>query len=133
MLTLFCVVLSVLLPHPALPPTMQALIIRLLLSLSYSLETRSPAVISSADLVLHERITRAVEEVLSKAVKLRGVGGSVGPWAGLVVDRPVSYMITLYHKSLIFLALRRPAMTLQRRSPPLFTRFFHLFLGRYRQ
>ncbi|KAJ9097731.1 hypothetical protein QFC21_004769 [Naganishia friedmannii] len=82
--------LSVLLPHPALPKAMQAIIIRLLLSLSYSLETRSPSVISSVDLVLHERITRAVEAVLSKAVRLRGVGGSVGPWAGLIIDRPAS-------------------------------------------
>ncbi|KAJ9094861.1 hypothetical protein QFC19_007790 [Naganishia cerealis] len=82
--------ISILLPHPALPTSMQSLIIRLLLSLSYSLEIRSAGAISSVDLVLHERISRAVEAALSKALRLRGIGGSVGPWAGLVIDIPTS-------------------------------------------
>ncbi|KAJ9117158.1 hypothetical protein QFC20_000301 [Naganishia adeliensis] len=81
--------LSVLLPHPALPPALQALAIRLVLSASYSLETQSAAAVS-ADLTLHEKISRAVDAVLSKAVKLRGGSGSLGPWAGLMLDRTAS-------------------------------------------
>lgn len=85
-------VLSVLLPHPALPPALQALAIRLVLSASYSLETQSAAAVS-ADLTLHEKISRAVDAVLSKAVKLRGGSGSLGPWAGLMLDRTVGRLI----------------------------------------
>jgi hypothetical protein len=79
----------VLLPHPALPPALQALAIRLVLAASYALETQSAAAISPADLTLHEKISRAVDAVLARAVMLRGGSGSLGPWAGLMLDRDV--------------------------------------------
>ncbi|KAI5455060.1 hypothetical protein NCC49_002333 [Naganishia albida] len=88
--------LAVLLPHPALPPALQALAIRLVLSASYSLETQSAAAVS-ADLTLHEKLSRAVDAVLSRAVRLRGGSGSLGPWAGLMLDREANAITSVIH------------------------------------
>lgn len=63
--------------------------IRLVLSISYSLDTQSAAAVSE-DLGMHQVIARAVEGVLNTVVKLRNGSGSMGPWTGLVLDRDVS-------------------------------------------
>lgn len=105
------IVLAVLLPHPALPPALQALAIRLVLSASYSLETQSAAAVS-ADLTLHEKLSRAVDAVLSRAVRLRGGSGSLGPWAGLMLDREASFSARLL-LGILTTRARRQAMTFQ--------------------